>query len=87
MNMRKLVEVAGDRLLGRTVWTEPPGAPEEFIVPAEDAAGGAHERIRTLIADDSAVWFIPKERLRDELPGVISQLFSRRAGGAEGARP
>jgi DNA-binding NarL/FixJ family response regulator len=144
------------------------------IAPAEDAAEGAHERIRTLIADDSAVcrraallllaklpqvemvgaaedgvdalalvastrpdlvlmdlqmprlnglqatrkiraefpgvrvimttlndseewkaasvasgvdWFIPKECLRDELPGAIAQLFSGRAGGAEGERP
>ena len=31
--------------------------------------------------------FIPKECLRDELPGAIAQLFSGRAGGAEGARP
>jgi hypothetical protein len=27
------------------------------------------------------------ECLRDELPGAIAQLFSGRAGGAEGARP
>ena len=31
--------------------------------------------------------FIPKECLRDELPGAIAQLFSERVGGAEGERP
>ena len=31
--------------------------------------------------------FIRKECLRDELPGAVAQLFSGRAGGAEGARP
>jgi len=152
----------------------PRGTVAGLIAPAEDAAAGAHERIRALIADDSAVcrraavlllaklpqvemvgaaedgvdalalvastrpdlvlmdlqmprlnglqatrriraefpgvrvimttfndseeskaasvasgvdWFIPKECLRDELPGAIAQLFSGRAGGAEGARP
>ena len=152
----------------------PRGTLEGLIAPAEDAAKGAHERIRTLIADDSAVcrraawlllaklpqlemvgaaadgvdalalvastqpdlvlmdlqmprlnglqatrriraefpgvrvimtsfkdseeWkaasvasgadrFIRKECLRDELPGAVAQLFSGRAGGAEGARP
>ncbi len=149
----------------------PPGTIAGLIAPAQDAAAGAHERIRTLIADDSAVcrraallllaklpqvemvgaaedgvdalalvastrpdlvlmdlqmprldglqatrkiragfpsvrvimttfndseeskaasaasgvdWFIPKECLRDELPGAIAQLFSGRAVGAEG---
>jgi DNA-binding NarL/FixJ family response regulator len=147
---------------------------KEFMAPAAEAARGAHERIRTLIADDSAVcrraaslllaklpqvemvgaaedgvdalalvastrpdlvlmdlqmprldglqatrkiraefpgvrvimttfndsaeWkaasaasgadrFIPKECLRDELPGAITQLFAGRAAGAEGQRP
>jgi DNA-binding NarL/FixJ family response regulator len=32
-------------------------------------------------------WFIPKEALRDELPGAVAQLFCGRAGVAEGARP
>ena len=32
-------------------------------------------------------WFIPKECLFDELPGAVAQLFSGRAGGAEGERP
>ena len=31
--------------------------------------------------------FIPKECLRDELPGAIAQMFSGRAVGAEGERP
>jgi DNA-binding NarL/FixJ family response regulator len=31
--------------------------------------------------------FIPKERLRDELPSAIEQLFSRRVVGVEGKRP
>ena len=31
--------------------------------------------------------FISKERLRDELPSAIAQLFSRRATGVEGERP
>jgi hypothetical protein len=30
--------------------------------------------------------FIPKQCLRDELPGAVAQLFSGRAGGAKGAR-
>ena len=33
----------------------PRGTIAGLIAPAEDAAAGAHERIRTLIADDSAV--------------------------------
>ena len=33
----------------------PPGTIAGLIAPAQDAAAGAHERIRTLIADDSAV--------------------------------
>jgi len=152
----------------------PPVTLKGLIAPAQDAALGSHERIRTLIADDSAFcrravglllaqlpqveivgaaedgvnavalvastrpdlvlmdlqmprldglqatrkiraefpgvrvimttfndskqWkaasvasgvdrFIPKECLRDELPGAIAQLFSGRAGGAEGERP
>jgi DNA-binding NarL/FixJ family response regulator len=152
----------------------PRGAVERLFAPAEDAAEGFHERIRTLIADDSAVcrqaavlllarlpqvemvgaaedgfdalalvastrpdlvlmdlqmprldglqatrkiraefpgvcvimtsfndseeWraasfasgvarFIPKERLRDELPGAVAQLFSGGAGGVEGGGP
>jgi DNA-binding NarL/FixJ family response regulator len=32
-----------------------PGTSAGLIAPAEEAAAGAHERIRTLIADDSAV--------------------------------
>jgi DNA-binding NarL/FixJ family response regulator len=32
-------------------------------------------------------WFIPKECLRDELPGAIAQLFPVRADGEEGKRP
>jgi len=31
--------------------------------------------------------FIPKECLRDELPGANAELFYGRASGAEGARP
>jgi hypothetical protein len=31
--------------------------------------------------------FIPKDGLRQELPGAIAQLFSGRAGGAEEERP
>ena len=31
--------------------------------------------------------FISKERLRDELPSAIAQLFSTRASGVEGERP
>ena len=31
--------------------------------------------------------FISKERLRNELPGAIAQMFSVHAGGAEGERP
>ena len=31
--------------------------------------------------------FIPKECLRDELPGAIAQLFAGRAAGAEGQQP
>lgn len=31
--------------------------------------------------------FIPKNRLRDELPGALAQLFPGRAGGAEAERP
>jgi DNA-binding NarL/FixJ family response regulator len=152
----------------------PRGTLEGHIAPAEDAAKGFHERIPTLIADDSAAcrqaavlflarlpqvemvgaaedgvdalalvastrpdlvlmdlqmprldglqatrniragfpgvrvimtsfndseeskaasvasgvdWFIPKEYLFDKLPMAIAQLFSGRAGGAEGARP
>jgi hypothetical protein len=48
--------------------------------------------------DDSGEWkaasfasgvdrFIPRERLRDELPRAVAQLFSGRAGGAEGEGP
>lgn len=152
----------------------PCGTLAGLVATAEDAAAGAHERIRTLVADDSAVCrraaalllaklpqvemvgaavdgadaldlvasmrpdlvlmdlqmprlnglqatrqiragfpgvrvimttfddseesraasvasgvdrFIPKECLRDELPGAIAQLFCGRAGGAEGERP
>jgi DNA-binding NarL/FixJ family response regulator len=160
---------------GAVMGFQPPcGTLAGLIAPAEDAAAGAHQRIRTLIADDSAVcrqtavlllarlpqvemvgaaedgldalalvasmrpdlvlmdlqmprlnglqatrkiraefpgvrvimtsfndseeWqaasfasgvdrFIPKECLRDELPRAVAQLFSGRAGGAEGARP
>ena len=41
---------------GAVMGFQPPrGTIAGLIAPAEDAAAGAHERIRTLIADDSAV--------------------------------
>jgi DNA-binding NarL/FixJ family response regulator len=39
----------------RLAFQPPRGTLEGRIAPAEEAAEGAHERIRTLIADDSAV--------------------------------
>ena len=161
-------DARGGALLGSH---NPPGTLAGLVAPAEEVAAGSHERVPTLIADDSAVcrraavlllarlpqvemvgaaedgvdalalvastrpdlvlmdlqmprlnglqatrkiraefpgvrvimtsfndseeWkaasfasgvdrFIPKECLRDELPGAIAQLFSGRAVGAEG---
>ena len=164
-------DARGGALLGSH---NPPGTLAGLVAPAEEVAAGTHERVRTLIADDSAVcrraavlllarlpqvemvgaaedgvdalalvastrpdlvlmdlqmprlnglqatsriraafpgvriimttfngsdeskaasaasgvdWFIPKECLRDELPGAIAQLFPVRADGEEGKRP
>jgi len=45
------------------------------------------EESKAASAASGVDWFIPKECLRDELPGAIAQLFSGHAGGAEGERP
>jgi DNA-binding NarL/FixJ family response regulator len=42
------------------------------------------EESKAASAASGVDWFIPKEYLRDELPGAIAQLFSGRAVGAEG---
>ena len=45
------------------------------------------EESKAASAASGVDWFIPKECLRDELPGAIAQLLSGRASGAEGERP
>ena len=45
------------------------------------------EQSQAASADSGVDWFISKERLRDELPSVIAQLFSGRTAGGEGERP
>ena len=45
------------------------------------------EELKAACAASGADAFIPKRCLRDELPGVIAQLFPGRAGGAKDERP
>ena len=45
------------------------------------------EELKAASAASGVDGFISKERLRDELPSAIAQLFSRRATGVEGERP
>ena len=100
MNARKLIEVAGDRRLGRAVWTEAivPETLDGLQTKRKTRAEFPGVRVIMATFNDSAQRraagvasgldrFSPKECRRDELPGAIAELFSGRASGAEGARP
>jgi DNA-binding NarL/FixJ family response regulator len=59
----------------------PPGTLAGLVAPAADAAQGAHERIRTLIADDSALCRRAAALLLAKLPQV--QMVGAAADGVD----